>query len=140
MKPKPRCLANGVAEVVVDSSAILAVVFEEVGGEAALPFVDGAFVSANIVAEVFTKLLDNGATSEGARETITNFEFDIHPVDAEAAFAIGELRAVTRSAGLSLGDRSCLALARKLGVPAVTADRAWLDVADAVGVEVILIR
>lgn len=140
MKPKPQCLANGVAEVVLDSSAILAVVFEEVGGEAALSFVDGAFVSANIVAEVFTKLLDNGATSEGARETIASFEFDIHPVDAEAAFAIGEMRALTRSAGLSLGDRSCLALASKLGVAAVTADRAWLEVADAVGVEVILIR
>ena len=44
----------------------------------------------------------------------------------------------TRSAGLSLADRACLALASRLGVPAVTADRAWttLDV----GVEIVCIR
>jgi ribonuclease VapC len=140
MKPKLPNLENGVARVVLDSSAILAVIFEEKGQEAVLQYMIKAVASANIIAEVFTKMIDNGSTVTEATETITSFEFDIHAVDAEAALAIGEMRAATRSAGLSLGDRSCLALARKLGVPVVTADREWQTVAAAIGVEVILIR
>ena len=46
----------------------------------------------------------------------------------------------TRSAGLSLGDRLCLALAQRNGNGALTADRMWLKVAEAVGVVVELIR
>jgi PIN domain nuclease of toxin-antitoxin system len=60
--------------------------------------------------------------------------------DLTAALAAGHLRPATRGAGLSLGDRSCLALARTLGLPALTADRSWLGVADAVGVRVEMIR
>jgi PIN domain nuclease of toxin-antitoxin system len=32
---------------------------------------------------------------------------------------------LTKPAGLSLGDRACLALATTLDLPVVTADRAW---------------
>lgn len=60
--------------------------------------------------------------------------------DHELARAAGRLRTVTASAGLSLGDRFCLALAAKEGLPALTADRAWARIADAVGVEVVTIR
>lgn len=60
------------------------------------------------------------------------------PTAAICAEAAARLRPATRHAGLSLADRACLALARRLGVPAVTADRAWGDLD--VGVEVRLIR
>jgi ribonuclease VapC len=63
---------------------------------------------------------------------------EVVPFDADDARAAGELSLVTRDAGLSLGDRACLALARRLDVPAVTADRAWLNV-DA-GVDVVCVR
>jgi len=49
----------------------------------------------------------------------------ILPLDEAAAETIAALRAGTRRAGLSLGDRACLALARSLEVPALTMDRAW---------------
>ena len=49
----------------------------------------------------------------------------IVPFDAELAYRAGMLRSATRPAGLSLGDRACLALAERLGLPALTADRAW---------------
>ena len=45
-----------------------------------------------------------------------------------------------RGSGLSLGDRFCLALAKRLDCPALTADRAWLPVADDAGVRIELIR
>jgi ribonuclease VapC len=50
------------------------------------------------------------------------------------------LRASTAEAGLSLGDRFCLALARRDGLPAWTSDQNWKKVADAVDVKVVAIR
>src|SRR3546814_13911233 len=54
----------------------------------------------------------------------------LHPlpmiiVEADQALATiaGRLRAVTAEAGLSLGDRFCLALALRDGLPALTADK-----------------
>jgi PIN domain nuclease of toxin-antitoxin system len=45
-----------------------------------------------------------------------------------------------RPLGLSLADRACLAPARRLGVPAVMADRTWLDFAPGLGIDVGSIR
>ena len=63
-------------------------------------------------------------------------------VEADQALAViaGRLRAVTAEAGLSLGDRFCLALARRDDLPALTADKQWRIVADAAGVTVSVIR
>ena len=52
----------------------------------------------------------------------------------------GALREVTRSSNLSLGDRVCLALGLAEAVSVITVDRKWVDVSEAVGVEVILAR
>jgi PIN domain nuclease of toxin-antitoxin system len=62
------------------------------------------------------------------------------PAPASARRTSGFLRPATRRAGLSLGERACLALAATLGLPAITADRGWQRVADAVGVQVRPIR
>ena len=63
-------------------------------------------------------------------------------IDADQGLATiaGRLRAMTAEAGLSLGDRFCLALARRDGLPALTADKQWRTVADAAGVTVSVIR
>ena len=60
--------------------------------------------------------------------------------DEELAFIAGLMLPATRLAGLSFGDRACLALANKLGVRALTADRAWRQVRRVVGVEIEVIR
>lgn len=62
------------------------------------------------------------------------------PADADLAWEVGRLRSTTVEAGLSLGDRFCLALAKRQNLPAMTADRRWKEVADAAGVKVVLIR
>ena len=128
------------AKAVVDSSVILACLNRESGLETWLPWLDDAACSANIIAEVATKLVEKGIPADRAARAIAAFEFAVFPVDYADALAIGALHAATRSAGLSLGDRSCLALANRLGLPAVTADRAWSRVAAAAGVEVHQIR
>lgn len=56
------------------------------------------------------------------------------------AVEVGLMRPLTDRAGLSLGDRFCLALGRRLRAPVLTADRQWALIADDVGVKVELIR
>jgi ribonuclease VapC len=62
----------------------------------------------------------------------------VHPFDQKQALAAGLLAPLTKRFGLSLADRACLVLARQLGAPVVTADRAWakLDL----GIEIRIIR
>ena len=58
--------------------------------------------------------------------------------DRTAAYRAGLLRVATRQAGLSFGDRACLALAAERGVPALTADRRWSELA--LDIDVRLVR
>lgn len=128
------------SEAVLDSSAVLAVILEEPGAERVEPLLPGAKVSAVNVGEVAAKLRDLGMP-EGTIEAVLNgLQIDVRAHDLDAALASGFLRPATRRAGLSLGDRACLALAAALGLPAVTADRSWQSVAEAVGVQVRPIR
>lgn len=126
------------AEAVLDASALLAVVGSERGAERVLAHLSGARMSAVNLAEVLGKLTDLGMPLEFARDLVERLGPDIEPLDEAQAVDVAALRRPTRGLGLSIGDRSCLALAADRGVPAVTADRAWsgLDV----GVEVVVIR
>jgi ribonuclease VapC len=111
---------------VLDASAVLAYLQGEAGGprvERAID--DGALISAVNAAEVVTRLIDLGRSPEAARQDFDDLAIEVVPLDAELAYQAAFLRPTTRPVGLSLGDRCCLALAEQLGVPALTADRAW---------------
>jgi PIN domain nuclease of toxin-antitoxin system len=56
------------------------------------------------------------------------------------AWEAGGLHAATVATGLSLGDRFCLALAKRLGAAAYTADKAWKNVAGDAGATVVVVR
>jgi len=99
---------------------------------------EDAVVSAVNLSEVVAKLLEVGLSREEADEALGGLGLEVQPFDETAAWAAGALRAATRRTGLSLGDRACLALARELGVPALTADAAWLKAAT--GADVRLVR
>ena len=90
------------------------------------------------VTEVVTRLIVRGLVLAGIRADLRDSGVAIHPFSEADAFQAAALRELTRSAGLSLGDRACIALAWRLGTPVVTADRAWASIA--LPVEVILIR
>jgi ribonuclease VapC len=67
-------------------------------------------------------------------------DIDVVAFDESQSLDAAWLRMETRTVGLSLGDRACLALARSRKAVALTADRPWSQVADAVGVTVRCIR
>ena len=126
------------AEWVLDASTVLASLRNETGGERVLPVLETSLLSAVNLAEVATRLLDLGALAadiDGLRERL---RCEVIPFDEGLALRAGLLRVQTRHLGLSVGDRACLALAQREGLPVLTGDRAWarLDV----GVEVVLIR
>ena len=125
-------------EIVADASAILAALKNEVFDKFDPRRLVEASISAVNLCEVLTKLTDDGLSESQANDAVAVLDLRIYPFGhGEAGDAAG-LRPRTRGAGLSLGDRACLALGAKLSCPVVTADRAWagLDV----GVEVILTR
>lgn len=110
---------------VLDASALLALLQGEPGANVVADLLARSVISAVNLLEVMTKLIDRGMPGEAARAALDGLPIDVHPFDRDATYAAGELRRGTRSAGLSLGDRACPALANQFGVAAVTADRAW---------------
>ena len=90
--------------------------------------------------EVVGHFARNGAAERDIRLVLDPLPIDLVAFDEELAFATGLLLPATRRAGLSFGDRACLALASRLGVRALTADRSWQSIAEAIGVEIDLIR
>jgi ribonuclease VapC len=130
-----------VSKVVLDTSALLAILNEEPGSEMVTEQLESlkTFSMSTVnVAEAYGKLVGRGISFTDAWEAVTASVSDITAFDEEQARIAGQLVPPTRSLGLSLGDRACLALAMVLKVPVYTADRAWKNLK--VGVPIHIIR
>ena len=126
---------------VLDSSAILAFVFEEPGAAVVSDWLDrGAVASTVIVQEVATRLYREGYAPEDVAETIGTLGLTVADHTLPVALAAAAFYPDTKRFGLSHGDRSCLALARAMEVPVLTADKAWSAVAGDLGVTVEQVR
>lgn len=112
---------------VLDSSAILAVINSETGAENVARLLSSSLVSTINVAEVLTKIVDKGISLEAALEEFLKLGLEIIDFDVNQAAKAAELRPLTKHLGLSMGDRCCLALAISENLPAVTADKNWLN-------------
>ena len=126
------------SEVVLDASAILALLNQETGSEEVLKFIGKAAISTVNLSEVIAKLADAGIPEEDIREIISHLNLEVIDFNEEQALKAGILRPITKSIGLSFGDRACLALGIILNQPVLTTDRLWGSIN--VGVEVRLLR
>jgi ribonuclease VapC len=126
-----------VSDVVLDASALLAVLRSEPGAERVEPRLEGAGIGAVNLSEVVAKLIEDDVPEAEIRRAIGRLELDVHAFDAEHAFIAGVLWRSTRALGLSFGDRACLALAQSLGALALTADRSWPRLELGIAIEVI---
>ena len=126
--------------IVLDSSTILAVLFEEPGHDKAQDALSSAAMSTVNIAEVYSRAHSAGIGLSAADALFTHRTFDVVPLSLRQAALAGEILPITRSAGLSLGDRCCLALAMDRKLPVLTADRAWAQFAAQLGLEIGLIR
>jgi PIN domain nuclease of toxin-antitoxin system len=126
------------SSVVLDSSAVLALLHHEAGEELVWQLAPTAFLSAVNAAEVHGKLMSAGFDRGDAWDAVVGSVRTIVPFDSEQAEITGSLVPLTRARGLSLGVRACLALGRTLKLPVYTADRSWSELR--VDVDVRLIR
>lgn len=126
---------------VLDSSALLAFLLSEPGGtRVATRLRAGTAMSSVNFSETVGYFARRGRKELDIRRILASAPVDVIVFDEALAYETGLMLPLTRSAGLSLGDRACLGLARRLGLTAVTADRQWQLVAAATGVNVDFIR
>jgi ribonuclease VapC len=123
---------------VIDASALLALIFGEALLVARGAFENGTISTVNLT-EVLTKMVDSGVAADDAMTDTETLGLNLTIVDFDRATAIvaAELRADTKRLGLSLGDRVCLATARRRNLPVLTADQAWTKLKN---VEIIPVR
>jgi ribonuclease VapC len=126
--------------VVLDASALLALMDAEPGEEAVAGVLPGALVSAVNLAEVVSKLAERGMPAAQAHGDALALGIDVVAFDADLALDAGALRPLTRAAGLSLGDRCCLALARLRRAVVLTTETRWEPISHAVDVGIRNIR
>jgi len=125
--------------IVVDASALLAVLNQEVGAERLTPELLNAAASSTVnLAEVQGKLVDRGLSTDDAWEATLSPIREAVSFTPEHARLAGDLVRQTRPYGLSLGDRACLALGIALKAPVYTADRSWRNLK--IGVRIHVIR
>lgn len=123
--------------VVLDASAMLAMLNREPGGEVVAAALAVAVISAVNWSEVLQKSAEVGISTLDLDDELRALGAEIMPFDAHAAVAAAEMWS-SGARKVSFADRACLATARLTALPAVTADRAWADLD--VGVQVELIR
>lgn len=122
---------------VLDASALLAHLNEEPGASIVREaMADGAAISVVNWAEVLSKLAERGedpelAAAEMEAADLIGGVVTIEAVTTKDAIEIARLRPLTKGRGLSLADRTCLALAERLAIPVLTADREWVDLSGA---------
>ncbi|MBF8266309.1 MAG: uncharacterized protein HW384_2173 [Dehalococcoidia bacterium] len=126
------------AEVVLDASALLALLNQEPGSQVVAAALSRAAISAINLCEVVTKLANAGMLEATIRKVVGGLSLEIEPFDIDQTYEAGMLHTITKSLGLSLGDRGCLSLARRLNLPVLTADRTWAQLK--VGVQIKVIR
>ena len=123
--------------VVIDASAVLAILFDESGSDIAAASAQGAQLSAVNLTEVLEKVARNSGDADAVPGTLERLEIMTVPFDARQAWIAAALKPRVGNND-SLADRACLALALDRALPVVTGDRAWADLD--IGVDIRLIR
>lgn len=109
--------------VVLDASALLAVLLDEKGAEVVIPIMRGSAMSAVNASESFQRAADKGHPAQRVLALLQSLEIEVVPFNLDHAIATADLRPATKSAGASLGDRACLALATERRATVYTGDR-----------------
>jgi ribonuclease VapC len=115
------------SEIVIDASCALAFLLRETGWRNAPAFFAIGVMSTVNYAETVQRVRRTGGDSDLCLPALCSEGLLIVEADLATAHAAGELESLTRSRGISLADRFCLALAMQRKCPVLTADRPWKD-------------
>ena len=123
-------------EYALDASALIALVRREHGWEKVAKILDWSTISAVNLAEAVAKLIQKGGARKAVETALQGLSLNVADWAEKLAYDSAEFAPPAWERGLSLGDRACLTLARKLDAVAVTTDRAW----EGLPVRVLVIR
>ncbi len=127
--------------MILDASAILALLYEEPGHDVVVEALDKGAIACSVnLAEAATVMIRDGMSADQTEATIMELPLTTRDADRDLALRAARLYPETRRFGLSLGDRLCLALAAREGRPVLTTDRSWTKVAPLIGIRVQMIR
>ena len=124
-------------KIVLDASAILALIQEEPGAEVIRPLLKQSMMSTVNVAETLTSLQKVDIDPEEGMEYMSLLISEIVDFDINQAMEVAVLFPKVKHKGLSLGDRACLALGKKYHATIYTADKAWKDIDSELNIQVI---
>ena len=122
----------------LDTSALLAYLHGEPGGEKVPANTGDARISAVNYSEAVAVLTRHGANTAEVRALLSSILLEVVDFDIGAAESAGFMITTTNAFGLSPDDRACLAAAQRQGIPVMTADRSWSNLS--IGVPIQLIR
>lgn len=125
---------------VLDASALLAVLFDEPGGDYVYGVMTGSQISVVNLSEVYATLLEGGMTFEKAREVVDPLPVWVRTFRDGHAWQTAKLRPLTKRFGLSLGDRACITAAMFADLPILTSDRRMAEARDILGLDIRMIR
>ncbi|MEM6840351.1 MAG: type II toxin-antitoxin system VapC family toxin [Cyanobacteria bacterium P01_C01_bin.120] len=130
------------SKVVLDASALLAYLYEETGADVVESAISmDSLISMVNWSEVLSKVSMNGGRIDDLVSKMSQKEFGkltIASMPEADAIQIGKLYPKTKSLGLSLGDRACLALGMRLESTILTADTVWKNLN--LGIQIVIIR
>ncbi len=115
--------------MVLDASALLALLLGEPGADRVKAVLDGSIMGVVNLAEVISHYAKLGAARPDIEALLRPLRIRVAPIDTALSYDAGMLRPVTLKQGLSL-DRYCLAFANGRR-PALTAERRWPEIAEA---------
>jgi PIN domain nuclease of toxin-antitoxin system len=124
--------------VILDASAMLALLLEEPGAEIVLPLAKGSRLLSVNFCEVIQRVVAMGGAAALAEQAVDRLEIAVVPFDRSLARKAAGLREPTKFMGASLADRACLALGLASGLPVLSGDRAWLKLE--LGIDIRMIR
>ncbi len=127
-------------KIILDSSALLALIQEEPGAEIIKPLLKFSVMSTVNVTETLSILHRTNIPPEEGVVLVSDIITTIVPFDLEQSKSCADLHPLVKTKGLSLADRACIALGIKLQIPIYTADKIWLELKDILTTSIIVIR
>lgn len=125
------------SKYVLDASALLALLNNEDGVEIVQELMPESVISAVNFSEVVACLSRFGVPKDGIPDLLDVLGLTIIPFDKDMAYITGQMAGYTKSLGLSMGDRACLALAIKMNATAITTDKIWGNLGNMVQIKII---
>jgi PIN domain nuclease of toxin-antitoxin system len=115
------------SKYILDASALLALLNNESGSEKVTGLINDCIINAVNLSEVVAKLNDYSIPEKDIKSILSKLNLNIIPFDEKLAIKAGNLRNSTKTKGLSLGDRACIATGIFFKLPIITTDTVWAE-------------